>query len=106
MKANIYTLVVIKQDGLGDNLPSPLNTWRSSIRNGLITILSPETVIDYDDLGIEIMNYCSSMPLPSVSDIENVDVAYVQVVPELEGEPLRVYIDAALMSSLSEKGLG
>ncbi len=109
MKALLYVALIYRgsdMSNISSGILSFLTGDRKSIKTGDTILQSPDIEIEFDDLGVSLMEYCRRINIPDFSVISGDYAAYIQVVPKTGHEPLRVYLESDFLEFLSKKGLG
>jgi len=92
-----------------DNIPSDILEFYSEkmpdIKRNRMLFSSPYREIEFDDLGVRLLEYCKGISIPNFLVLDKDYTAYLQVVPETQDD-LRVFLDAEFLKLLTEKGLG
>jgi hypothetical protein len=93
-----------------DNLPSQITDFFSSqkkqLGNGDVALDSPQISFDFDDLGFFLREYVKEIDIPDTAGVDGIQNTYLQIVPHICTEQLRVYLDSELLEHLGRKGLG
>ncbi|MDX6806285.1 hypothetical protein [Terrihabitans rhizophilus] len=109
MKARIYVALICSGDDVSlipDDVARFLSGKRIQTLDKRIALRSPHDEIEFDDLGECLHNYCLDKYIPDFSSLTFTVEAYVQVVPEIDDDVLRVYLKSEFLEALANKALG
>lgn len=108
MRASVYFALVCRQNELSA-LDGELRTFLTAedrrYDDGRVLLRTMPQEIEFNDLGEALMRFCQDSGFPRVSKVPRASLMYLQVVPLVRENPLRVYLGLELLSWLVSKGL-